>query len=106
MKRYNQGFLKFGPMEQCSSGEWVRYKDHENALNGYMEKLTDSEDKAKKLEERRSTLDKLYYLALEEKTLRGNRIEALRKQLLDSMLALTVVTIAAIYLGAKVAGLL
>lgn len=27
MQRYNQGFLKFGPMEQCSEGEWVKYND-------------------------------------------------------------------------------
>jgi len=27
MKRYNQGFYKFGPMEQCSDGEWAKYED-------------------------------------------------------------------------------
>jgi len=27
MKRYNQGFGKFGPMEQCKDGEWVKYWD-------------------------------------------------------------------------------
>ena len=27
MKRYNQGFVKFGPMEQCDDGEWVKYED-------------------------------------------------------------------------------
>jgi len=40
MKRYNQGFGKFGPMEQCKDGEWIRYeyyeklhKKYSNALN-------------------------------------------------------------------------
>ena len=27
VKLYNQGFLKFGPMEQCDTGEWVRWAD-------------------------------------------------------------------------------
>ncbi len=29
MKRYTQGFKKFGPMEQCNDGEWVRFEDYE-----------------------------------------------------------------------------
>ena len=29
---YNQGFLKFGPMEQCDSGEWVRWEEVEPFL--------------------------------------------------------------------------
>jgi F0F1-type ATP synthase assembly protein I len=33
MKRYNQGFGKFGPMEQCNDGEWVRYEDSERVIN-------------------------------------------------------------------------
>jgi hypothetical protein len=32
VKLYNQGFLKFGPMEQCDSGEWVRWDDVEPFL--------------------------------------------------------------------------
>lgn len=28
MFRYNQGFLKFGPMEQCNDGEWIKYEDY------------------------------------------------------------------------------
>ena len=28
MLRYNQGFGKWGPMEQARFGEWVRYEDH------------------------------------------------------------------------------
>ncbi len=33
MLRYNQGFKKFGPMEQCSDGEWIKFKDHEQVIN-------------------------------------------------------------------------
>ena len=32
VKAYNQGFYKFGPMEQCSTGEWVKWKDVEPFL--------------------------------------------------------------------------
>lgn len=32
VKLYNQGFYKFGPMEQCDSGEWVRWADIEPFL--------------------------------------------------------------------------
>lgn len=32
MKRYNQGFGKFGPMEQCEDGEWVRFEDADAEL--------------------------------------------------------------------------
>lgn len=28
MKRYNLGFLKFGPLEECSNGELMYYEDH------------------------------------------------------------------------------
>jgi len=28
MNRYTQGFRKFGWMEQCNDGEWVKYEDH------------------------------------------------------------------------------
>jgi len=27
IQRYNQGFFKFGPMERCDTGEWVKAKD-------------------------------------------------------------------------------
>lgn len=27
MNRYNQGFYKFGPMEQTSNGKWVKHED-------------------------------------------------------------------------------
>ena len=33
MRRYNQGFGKVGPMEQCSDGEWVKYEDAMAASN-------------------------------------------------------------------------
>jgi len=33
MKRYNQGFLKFGPMEQCDTGEWARVEDCYDLIN-------------------------------------------------------------------------
>src|SRR5574343_148727 len=32
VKAYNQGFYKFGPMEQCATGEWVKWKDVEPFL--------------------------------------------------------------------------
>lgn len=32
VKAYNQGFYKFGPMEQCTTGEWVKWKDVEPFL--------------------------------------------------------------------------
>lgn len=37
MKRYNQGFGKFGPMEQCNSGEWMKYKDAEDVVHEWQE---------------------------------------------------------------------
>ncbi len=33
MKRYNQGFLKFGPMEECDTGEWIKAVDADNTMN-------------------------------------------------------------------------
>lgn len=32
VKAYNQGFYKFGPMEQCADGEWVRWVEVEPFL--------------------------------------------------------------------------
>lgn len=32
VKAYNRGFYKFGPMEQCATGEWVKWKDVEPFL--------------------------------------------------------------------------
>lgn len=28
MRRYNLGFLKFGPLEECNNGELMYYSDH------------------------------------------------------------------------------
>jgi hypothetical protein len=38
MKRYNQGFGKFGPMEQCNDGEWVKYDDAARAIDAQSKK--------------------------------------------------------------------
>jgi len=62
MERYNQGFGKFGPMEQCKDGEWVRYEDAEKEFDELKElfvKANDSvedywEEKLKR--ERKNTL--------------------------------------------------
>ena len=40
MKRYNQGFGKFGPMEQCDNGKWVKYEDYEQEIDAYVEDLS------------------------------------------------------------------
>lgn len=32
MKRYNQGFFKFGPMEMCNTGTWNKWEDTAQAL--------------------------------------------------------------------------
>lgn len=34
--KFNQGFGKFGPMEQCDDGEWMRVEDHEKVLEQYV----------------------------------------------------------------------
>ena len=41
MKRYDQGFGKFGPMEQCDKGEWVRYEEVRDNLNKISELYSD-----------------------------------------------------------------
>lgn len=35
VKRYNQGFGSFGPMEQCNGGKWVKYEDYHHLLFRY-----------------------------------------------------------------------
>ena len=40
MKRYNQGFGGFGPMEQCDDGKWVKYEDYEQEIDAYVEDLS------------------------------------------------------------------
>ncbi len=37
MKRYNQGFHKFGAMEQCDTGEWVKHSDVDSFIKKYGE---------------------------------------------------------------------
>lgn len=32
INRYRQGFYKFGPMEQCNDGDWVKYDDFEEKI--------------------------------------------------------------------------
>jgi FtsZ-binding cell division protein ZapB len=69
MNRYNQGFWKFGPMEQCKDGIWGLYADFLRVLqyavkskNEQIEVLTYELDKAnaqiKKLESRLQYVDK------------------------------------------------
>ena len=33
MERYNQGFYKFGPMEQVKDGQWIKYQDHRDKVD-------------------------------------------------------------------------
>ena len=40
MKRYNQGFGGFGPMEQCDDGKWVKYEDYDKEIDAYSEDLS------------------------------------------------------------------
>jgi hypothetical protein len=44
MKRYNQGFGKFGPMEQCNDGEWVRYEDVKSIIKKLQEEVRESHE--------------------------------------------------------------
>jgi hypothetical protein len=41
MKRYNQGFLKFAPMEECDTGEWTRHSEICSYLDEYCVKHTE-----------------------------------------------------------------
>lgn len=41
IQRYNQGFLKFGPMEQCSDGKWVKYDDVKKRFSDYEDEICD-----------------------------------------------------------------
>ena len=40
MKRYNQGFGGFGPMEHCDDGKWVKYEDYDKEIDAYSEDLS------------------------------------------------------------------
>ena len=68
MNRYNQGFWKFGPMEQCKDGIWGKYADFLRVLqyavkskNQQIEELTEelriAQMKIKKLESRLQFVD-------------------------------------------------
>lgn len=69
MNRYNQGFWKFGPMEQCKDGVWAKYADFLRVLhyavrskNEQIEELTEelcrAQAQIKKLESRLQFVDK------------------------------------------------
>ena len=48
MKRYNQGFLKFGPMEQCDDGEWIKYEGHEKVVKDFLKAHDKMSEKLKR----------------------------------------------------------
>ena len=69
MNRYNQGFFKFGPMEQCKDGIWGKYADFlkvlklavslKNSRITELEKqLDEANTKIRKLEQRLQFADK------------------------------------------------
>lgn len=69
MNRYNQGFWKFGPMEQCKDGIWAKYADFLRVLkyavkskNVEIERLSEelkmAQHKIAKLESRLAYVDK------------------------------------------------
>ena len=35
MKRYNQGFHKFGAMEECNTGEWIKADEVDSYLDKF-----------------------------------------------------------------------
>lgn len=56
LQRFNQGFLKFGPMEQCSDGEWVRYEDVQKLIEYQMQRMEDIKDTADAIARQRDQL--------------------------------------------------
>lgn len=42
--RYNQGFFKFGPLEQCNDGELVKFADHVAEVDSIIEEIVDEND--------------------------------------------------------------
>ena len=56
MKQYNQGFLKFGPMEECDTGEWVRRSDIEGYLDKYCVKHTEVFEIATEMHEENNSI--------------------------------------------------
>ena len=77
VKAYNQGFYKFGPMEQCTTGEWVKWKDVEPFLQAAELRVETSMETE---EELRSTIRTAQRLANDWRelyfTLKGNTSEA------------------------------
>jgi len=43
MNRYTQGFIKFGPMEQCNDGKWIEYAEHEKVIESIEGKIKNLE---------------------------------------------------------------
>lgn len=35
MKRYNHGFYKFGTMEECNTGEWIKADEVDSYIDQY-----------------------------------------------------------------------
>lgn len=40
IKRYNLGFMKFGPLEQCKDGELIKFEDHKAVMKEQINKMT------------------------------------------------------------------
>lgn len=49
MKRFNLGFLKFGPLEQCANGNLMYYADHISTIGDYMKKISSKEEQIQQL---------------------------------------------------------
>jgi hypothetical protein len=45
MNRYNQGFYRFGLMEQCENGQWVKSEDCDRELKRLNAVIIESKDK-------------------------------------------------------------
>ena len=41
MQRYNQGFLKFGPLEKANDGDLVKYEDIVSVFDSYEQEISD-----------------------------------------------------------------
>lgn len=49
MKRFNLGFLKFGPLEQCDTGILMYHSDHISIIGNYMKKINAKEEEIQQL---------------------------------------------------------
>lgn len=45
IKRYNQGFGFFGPLEECNTGKLMLYKDHVETLCAFRKDRRESEER-------------------------------------------------------------